>query len=249
MVFLPLLFVFTAAMKYSLISVMEYRFGVFPPGTPEKILEEKNDFEPILLLPSARCDFEMRLRDGKGEDEFLRSAALSALEFYFFKIRGLPKMEMVISHSVSNFTLDGSNKILFKFPKCKYKFTKERLELQGADVECYRSDDILVFPAENLTHFEESVFKTASLRTLCGGGKLLAFSREGKALRIKLRGGSSIEFAAILSYLVSLNDEFKKGDLFDFLFDSGRKMKVENLGNLNFEAKLQCELSGFFEYL
>ena len=236
-------------MKYSLISLPDYRFGIFPPGAPETLLEENCDFEPILLLPSTKCDFEIKLRKGKEFDCFYTSYVLAALEFYFFEIRKLPLTEIEIAHSVLNFKLKNANKIVLKTPKCKYDFTKKRLEISGVSIDVIAVNQILIFYTENVSHFNENCLLSALIKEE-NYSAALSYSQDGNCVRVKKSGNVSVlESAVAISELMASSGEIKRGGELDFFFDSGQKLTLKNLAKSLFEISLMSEFLGFFEYV
>ncbi len=235
-------------MKYYLISVMEYRFGVVPMAASEKLRRTDFDFEPIFLSPSVSSDFEIKLRDDKSDDEFYTSLALLALKTYFFEIRGLPLEEIEISHSVSNFTLKNTNKTVFKSPKCKYKFSKQSFEISGTALDCQIARDCMFFSSENISHFDGTALSLARFKEkkLCSSA--VAYSRDGNTVRIKMCGRiSSLECALMLTELFASEGSFGKNEKVDFLFDFGQKINLKNLGNSIFEATVESEFLGVFD--
>jgi len=241
-------FYFTVKMKYSLFSVMEYRFGIFPPSAPEKINVENFDFEPIFLLASPDSDFEIKLRAEKSSDEFYVSLAIAALGAYFFEIRGLPLEEIKISHSVSNFIIKNTKKILSNPSKCKYKFSKRTSEINGARVEYTTVANSLIFSAENICDFDENVLALAQIKERDTYYAALVYSiSEGDAY-IKKRGKlSMLESALMISRLLMIDGRFGIGEEINFHFDCGQKIKIKNLGDLLLEIGIEAEFLGFFE--
>lgn len=233
-------------MKYSLISVLEYRFGIFSPSAPEECKNEKFDFEPVFLDESPKGDFEIELNDEKWHDEFYTVSALFALKTYFFKIRALPSTELDITHSVSNFKLDNTNKIVLSLSKCKYKFSNCRSQISGAELE-YKSGGGFVFiPVENISDFDESALSLALLKQNDTSDTAVAYSEKEGFLQIKKQGRASfLECAATLARLFVSEGRFVVGSEIEFLFDFGQNLKIKNLNCSRLEVTLLPECLGF----
>lgn len=231
------IFIFTAEMKYTLIHLPERVFGIFPPGASES--SAAAEFEPIFLNPSQNADFEIRLCDEKSVNAFYIAEALLALSVYFFEIRALPLSEIEISHSVSNFTLEKSGKVKIKIPKCKYKFTKTELEICGVHLEGWRSENILAFPADSLSHFDISALNSALLKQLPDVCFALAYSEDEAEVSFKKCGNASfIEAALALLELLLSEGIFKIGETVTFASDGG-KIKLKKLRDSFFEFSLE----------
>ncbi len=243
------LFLFTAEMKYSLISVMGYRFGIFPLSAAVELELTGIDFEPIFLYPSLEYDFEMLLPKKKNEDKFYEILALFALSVYFFKVRGLPEQELVISHSVSNFTIKNSDKIALNMSKCKYTFTNFECEIKGAYIKYYIAESLAVFPCENVSFFDKAALPAALLNKENNASTAVAYSYLDDSAFLKKWGRASfIECAtAVFSHLI-FEGFLKKNAELNFNFDSGETIHLEFLGNGIFEFELQNEFLGFYEY-
>ncbi|MBQ7333100.1 MAG: hypothetical protein IJW38_01960 [Clostridia bacterium] len=243
------LFLFTADMKYSLISVMGYRFGIFPFSAATELELTGIDFEPIFLSPSLKCDFEMLLPKQKTEDKFYEILALFALPVYFFKVRGLPEQELVISHSVSNFTIKNTDKIALNMSKCKYTFTNYECEIKGAYIKYYLAESLAVFSCENVSFFDKDVLPAALLNTENNASTAVAYSFLEHAVFLKKWGRASfVECAvAVFSHLIFEGFLNKNAEL-NFNFDSGEIIKLKFLGNGILEFELQNEFLGFYEY-
>ncbi len=236
-------------MKYSLISVMEYRFGIFSPSAPEKIKREKFDFEPLLLSPSENFDFEIWRGGGSDSEEFYLTSLISALSFYFFNVCGFPSQEIDLTDTVSNFTIKNTGKTLFKNTNCKEKFTKRTAEISGVGLEygVFRKNVVII--AEKLENFAEESFNSILLKekSLCSAA--VAFSLNGGCVSVKKRGDVKMLESAVLisNYLIS-KQIFKLGDALSFSFDSGQKLKLKYLNASFFEIEMQSEFLGSYEY-
>ncbi len=235
-------------MKYYLISVTEYRFGIVPMAASENLRITDFDFEPIFLLPSVKSDFEIKLREDKISDGFYKILAFEALKNYFFKVRGLPLEEIEISHSVSNYTLKNTDKILVKPQECKYKFSKRRLEISGAVLEYFAASNVMIFSSKNVSEFDENALSYALLKENEPCSSAVAYSRDENAVHIKRCGKiSSLECALMLAELLISEGSFGKNEIIDFLFDFGQKISLKNLGNSIFEATVESEFLGVFD--
>ena len=223
-------------MKYYLISVLEYRFGIIPVAESEIPEETDFDFEPIFLFPSLYLDFEIRLRSDKANDKFYVLLALSALKKYFFEIRSLPLEEIEICHSVSSFKLKNDEKNIISLPKSKQKFAKSKIEILGCELEYITNSRAVVFCTENIDNFDERALDFALLKEKALYPFAIVYSLCESDVLIKRRGElSSLESALIASEILSQKGEFKRNSelVFDFSF---AKIKIRNLGNNKIEA-------------
>lgn len=235
-------------MKYYLITVMEERFGIFPPGAYEIFGNRAFDFEPVFLSPSEKYEFSPLLCEGKMRREFFYEYLAAALKAYFFKVRKLPRMEIETPHSVLNFTLKNTDKILINLRKCKYKFSKISSEINGVTLNHLACRDALIFRAENVSDFDENILPTALLKQKELYTSALAYSRNGSFVNIKRSGRiSSVECAAVLSELFILEEGGRKYSEIDFSFSDGLKMSLKNIDGSLFEAALEVGLLGFFD--
>ena len=231
-------------MKYYLISVMEYRFGIIPIAEGGIPREADFDFEPIFLFPRLDSDFEICLKEENLNDEFYRDLALFALKKYFFNLRALPLEEIEICHSVSNFKLKNDNKILLKLSKSKRKFTKRVREILGCEIEAFYESGVLIYESRNIESFDEKALDYAMLKEDNPCHSSLCFSRVGSLVSIKRRGKiKSLESAIFVAEILSERGEFKRDEEFLFEFQEGR-IKLLNLGNDKLEAEIIAELIG-----
>lgn len=241
------LFFIWAEMKYSLISVLEYRFGVFSPSAPESYKNKKFDFEPIFLKESPKGDFEIELKDEKLRGEFYAPLVLFALKTYFFKIRALPNTELEITEPVSNFKLDNTDKIILTPSKCKYKFSNCKSQISGVELEYKSGGDFLFFRAESLSGFDENALSLALLKQNDTSDTAIAYSEKEDFIQIKKRGRAALlECAVMLSRLLISEGRFGLGSEIEFLFNSGQSIKIKNLNGSRLEISLVPRPLGFF---
>jgi len=227
-------------MKYSLISVPDYRFGIFFLKSDTRPEISTVDFEPIFLYPSIKCDFEIVLPNMKNGDVLYEALALSAVSTYFFELRGLPLDEIEICHSVSNFTLKNNLKIDFKSSKCKYEFTKGVCELYGVDAEYMMCDGTLFLPCENIDCFDESIFPALALKGDAHFETVLAYSVTDRACHIKSYGKTEVlPISLRLATLFLTQGKMNCADSLDFIFEGVKKINITISHSKTFELKFE----------
>ena len=243
---LSLFFNFTAEMKYSLISVMEYCFGILTEDAPQDTLASL-DFEPIILTPDDKCDFKIKLREKTSYDEFYLKCAAFALSVYFFKIRALPPHEITISHSVSNFSIDNADKISLEINKSKHKFTNSSREICGVFNDCYEFSDAVIFRAAELELFCEENLRSALFKESLEVKTALAFSFSED--RITIKCCSHALSLKILSEVLSVLDEeycLSVGTSYSVDFLTEAKFRVIKTSRGRFDVYPEARILGFF---
>ena len=186
-------------MQNDSIEILEYKF------TFSKTKETaKCDF--LSLLPDEKRDFKIASKYINERDAGYALSSALALWDYLFKMRGLPKTRFDISSPVLNFELINEGKTpLVKCEKCKYNFTKRRIELCGAELflKIEERREIALIECSHIEDFKEKNLPEILMSLSMKVKSACAYGKSGNSYLIKCFGDfSRLGFAlAVFSVL------------------------------------------------